>query len=184
MDFLQQSTHRAGERQKSRRWSAGRPASAACPMSSAANGQGGPAAVSFKVLQITVDRRAARRPRGPALRGFETLCYSRFVNGVASAPTCPSNSDTSPGLTTAFLTNWIYVAVFIAAGAAMVVGILLMSRLIYPIHPSAEKYSTYECGIEPVGNSWRTRAVRYHIFALLFLVFDVEAIFLFPWALT
>ena len=44
-------------------------------------------------------------------------------------------------MTTAFLTNWTYVAVFIAAGAAMVVGILLMSRLIYPIHPSPEKYS-------------------------------------------
>jgi NADH:ubiquinone oxidoreductase subunit 3 (subunit A) len=87
-------------------------------------------------------------------------------------------------MTTAFLTNWIYVAVFIAAGAAMVVGILLMSRLVYPIHPSPEKYSTYECGIEPVGDSWHPFAVRYYIFALLFLVFDVEAIFLFPWALT
>ena len=87
-------------------------------------------------------------------------------------------------MTTAFLTNWIYVAVFIAAGAAMVVGILLMSRLVYPIHPSPEKYSTYECGIEPVGDSWHPFAVRYHIFALLFLVFDVEAIFLFPWAVT
>jgi len=87
-------------------------------------------------------------------------------------------------MTTAFLTNWIYVAVFIAAGAAMVVGILLMSRLVYPIHPSPEKYSTYECGIEPVGDSWHPFAVRYYVFALLFLVFDVEAIFLFPWALT
>jgi NADH:ubiquinone oxidoreductase subunit 3 (subunit A) len=87
-------------------------------------------------------------------------------------------------MTTAFLTNWVYVAVFIAAGAAMVVGILLMSRLIYPIHPSREKYSTYECGIEPVGDSWHPFAVRYHIFALLFLVFDVEAVFLFPWAIT
>jgi NADH:ubiquinone oxidoreductase subunit 3 (subunit A) len=87
-------------------------------------------------------------------------------------------------MTTAFLTNWIYVAVFIAAGAAMVVGILLMSRLVYPIHPSREKYSTYECGIEPVGDSWHPFAVRYYVFALLFLVFDVEAIFLFPWALT
>ena len=87
-------------------------------------------------------------------------------------------------MTTAFLTNWIYVALFIAAGAAMVVGILLMSRLIYPIHPSPEKYSTYECGIEPVGDSWHPFAVRYYIFALLFLVFDVEAVFLFPWAIT
>lgn len=85
-------------------------------------------------------------------------------------------------MSTAFLTNWIYVASFIVAGVVMVVGILLMSRLIYPIHPSREKLATYECGIEPVGDSWHPFAVRYYIFALLFLVFDVEAIFLFPWA--
>ena len=88
------------------------------------------------------------------------------------------------GMTNAFLVNWVYVAVFIAAGAAMVVGILLASRLVYPMHPSAEKYSTYECGIIPVGDSWHPFAVRYYIFALLFLVFDVEAVFLFPWAIT
>ena len=87
-------------------------------------------------------------------------------------------------MTSAFLTNWAYVLAFIVAGAVMVVGILLMSRLIYPIHPSREKYSTYECGIEPVGDSWHPFAVRYYIFALLFLVFDVEAIFLFPWTLS
>jgi NADH:ubiquinone oxidoreductase subunit 3 (subunit A) len=87
-------------------------------------------------------------------------------------------------MTSAFLTNWAYVAVFIVAGAVMVVGILLMSRLVYPIHPSREKYATYECGIEPVGDSWHPFAVRYYIFALLFLVFDVEAVFLFPWAVS
>jgi NADH:ubiquinone oxidoreductase subunit 3 (subunit A) len=87
-------------------------------------------------------------------------------------------------MTTAYLVNWVYVAVFIAAGAAMVVGILLASRLVYPMHPSREKYSTYECGIVPVGDSWHPFAVRYYIFALLFLVFDVEAVFLFPWAIT
>jgi len=87
-------------------------------------------------------------------------------------------------MTSAFLTNWAYVLAFIVAGVVMVAGILLMSRLIYPIHPSREKYATYECGIEPIGDSWHPFAVRYYIFALLFLVFDVEAIFLFPWTLS
>ena len=87
-------------------------------------------------------------------------------------------------MTTDYLVNWLYVAVFIAAGAGMVIGILLASRLVYPIHPSREKYSTYECGIVPVGDSWHPFAVRYYIFALFFLVFDVEAVFLFPWAIT
>jgi NADH-quinone oxidoreductase subunit A len=87
-------------------------------------------------------------------------------------------------MTSDYLISWLYVAMFVAAGGAMVVGILLMSRLVYPRHPSDEKYSTYECGIEPVGDSWHPFAIRYYIFALLFLVFDVEAVFLFPWAVT
>jgi NADH:ubiquinone oxidoreductase subunit 3 (subunit A) len=87
-------------------------------------------------------------------------------------------------MTSAYLTNWIYVAAFIASGAALVVLILLFSALINPRHPTREKLSTYECGIEPVGSPWAPFAVRYYIFALLFLVFDVEAIFLFPWTIS
>jgi NADH-quinone oxidoreductase subunit A len=82
-----------------------------------------------------------------------------------------------------YLTDWVYVWLFIVAGAALVVAILLFSKVINPSHPSPEKLSTYECGIPPVGNPWAPFAVRYYVFALLFLVFDVEAVFLFPWAL-
>lgn len=83
----------------------------------------------------------------------------------------------------AFLTDWLYVAAFLAAGAVLVVLILLVSALVNPRHLTPEKLAPYECGIEPVGDSWHPFAVRYYIFALLFLVFDVEAVFLFPWAL-
>jgi NADH-quinone oxidoreductase subunit A len=86
-------------------------------------------------------------------------------------------------MTTAYLTNWLYVWLFIVAGAALVVVILLTSKLINPRHPSPEKLSPYECGIPPVGTPWAPFAVRYYVFGLLFLVFDVEAIFLFPWTL-
>ncbi len=82
-----------------------------------------------------------------------------------------------------YLTDWVYVWLFIVAGAALVVAILLFSKVINPSHPTPEKLSTYECGIPPVGNPWAPFAVRYYVFALLFLVFDVEAVFLFPWAL-
>jgi NADH:ubiquinone oxidoreductase subunit 3 (subunit A) len=85
-------------------------------------------------------------------------------------------------LSTAYLTNWLYVFAFIVAGAVLVILILLAAKLITPSHPTAEKLSTYECGIVPVGDSWHPFAVRYYIFALLFLIFDVEAVFLFPWA--
>lgn len=86
-------------------------------------------------------------------------------------------------MTTAYLTNWLYVAAFMLSGVFMVVAILAISAIVNPSHPSATKYATYECGIQPVGTPWSPFAVRYYIFALLFLIFDVEAVFLFPWTL-
>jgi len=86
-------------------------------------------------------------------------------------------------MTSTYLINWLYVWLFIAAGGALVVVILLFSKLINPSHLTAEKLAPYECGIPPVGNPWAPFAVRYYVFGLLFLVFDVEAVFLFPWAL-
>lgn len=86
-------------------------------------------------------------------------------------------------MTDTHLINWLYVWLFIAAGGALVVLILLVSKLVNPSHPSAEKLLAYECGIPPVGNPWAPFAVRYFVFGLLFLIFDVEAAFLFPWAL-
>jgi NADH-quinone oxidoreductase subunit A len=70
----------------------------------------------------------------------------------------------------------------LGAGVVLVALILAFEFLINPRHPSATKLSTYECGIVPVGDSWRPFAVRYYVFTLLFLIFDVEAVFLFPWA--
>ena len=86
-------------------------------------------------------------------------------------------------MTTAYLTNWLYVAAFMLSGVFMVVAILAISAIVNPSRPSAVKYTTYECGIQPVGTPWSPFAVRYYIFALLFLIFDVEAVFLFPWTL-
>jgi NADH:ubiquinone oxidoreductase subunit 3 (subunit A) len=77
----------------------------------------------------------------------------------------------------------LYIWLFIMAGAALVVVILLFSKLINPSHPTPEKLQPYECGIPPVGNPWQPFGVRYFVYGLLFLVFDVEAAFLFPWAI-
>jgi NADH:ubiquinone oxidoreductase subunit 3 (subunit A) len=87
-------------------------------------------------------------------------------------------------MTSAHLTSWLYLWAYLAAGAALVVFILLFSKVLNPQHLSAEKLQAYECGIPMVGNPWAPFAVRYYVFALLFMVFDVEAIFLFPWALS
>ena len=86
-------------------------------------------------------------------------------------------------MTDAYLINWVYIGLFIAAGGALVVLILLFSKLVNPEHLTPEKLASYECGIPPVGRPWSPFAVRYFVFGLLFLVFDVEAVFLFPWAL-
>jgi NADH-quinone oxidoreductase subunit A len=57
-------------------------------------------------------------------------------------------------------------------------------RVLRPNRPNREKLEIYECGIDPIGVTWKQPNVRYYIFAFLFVVFDVEALFLFPWAVT
>ena len=79
--------------------------------------------------------------------------------------------------------DYITVAVFLATGALLVGVGLLVAGLLQPKHPSKIKSEIYECGIAPTGDGWSQTHIRYYIFALLFLIFDVEAIFIFPWAL-
>jgi NADH-quinone oxidoreductase subunit A len=78
--------------------------------------------------------------------------------------------------------DYITVLVFMAVGALIVGGGLLASSLLRPNHPTKTKSEIYECGIDPVGGGWSQSHIRYYIFALLFLIFDVEAVFIFPWA--
>src|SRR5437899_12971513 len=63
------------------------------------------------------------------------------------------------------------------------VGLMLgLGRLVRPTRPQPQKYVNYESGVDPVGTGWSQSHVRYYIFALLFVMFDVEAVFIFPWA--
>jgi NADH-quinone oxidoreductase subunit A len=78
--------------------------------------------------------------------------------------------------------QYVTIGIFVIAGAAIVFGTLLASRLLRPSVPRSDKYTTYESGIDPIGTGWAQSNVRYYIFALLFVIFDVEAVFLFPWA--
>jgi NADH-quinone oxidoreductase subunit A len=82
-----------------------------------------------------------------------------------------------------YLGDYITVAVFLAVGALIVGGAVLASSLLRPDKPSRVKSESYECGIDPVGGGWSQTQIRYYIFALLFLIFDVEAVFIFPWAI-
>lgn len=78
--------------------------------------------------------------------------------------------------------DYLTVAVFIIVGAVLVGAAVGTSKLIAPKAPGGLKDIAYESGIEPIGTGWNQSHIRYYIFALLFLIFDVEAVFIFPWA--
>lgn len=81
-----------------------------------------------------------------------------------------------------YAVNWTAALIVAGVGAAAVVGMFLVSYIIAPKRPSAVKDIPYECGIEPAPFRWSQIQIRYYVFAILFLIFDVEAVFLFPWA--
>lgn len=74
------------------------------------------------------------------------------------------------------------IVVFLVAGILMVAGGIITSAIVSPKSKNVVKTETYECGIETKGPSWLQFKVGYYLFALLFLIFDVETVFLFPWA--
>jgi len=78
----------------------------------------------------------------------------------------------------------IIIAVFVLLGVLFVVVALGASWLLSPKNPSEAKSETYECGIEPVGPPWVQFRSGYYVFALLYVIFDIETVFLYPWALT
>jgi NADH-quinone oxidoreductase subunit A len=85
-------------------------------------------------------------------------------------------------LVTEYYRQYLAVAVLVVAALLMVGGILALGRLLRPTRPQADKYVTYEAGSDPVGG-WGQSNVRYYVYALLFVMFDVEAVFIFPWAI-
>jgi len=81
-----------------------------------------------------------------------------------------------------YFSSIMTVGVFAAAVVGLVAMTLGLNRLVRPKVDREEKFITYECGVDPIGGGWSQTTVRYYIFALLFVIFDVEAVFLFPWA--
>ena len=82
-----------------------------------------------------------------------------------------------------FAINWSVVLLVAGVGLAAILGMFITSRVMAPRRPSAIKDIPYECGIEPAPFVWSQIQIRYYVFAILFLIFDVEAVFLFPWAI-
>ena len=81
-----------------------------------------------------------------------------------------------------YLSAFGEVLLFIAGGIIFLVVTFLMSRLLRPNRPNAEKLSTYESGEEPITAAWSQFNIRFYVVALIFLLFEVEIVFLFPWS--
>lgn len=74
----------------------------------------------------------------------------------------------------------IFILILLAAGFALVT--LFLSHVLGPRRPTREKLSPYECGIDPVGSARERFSVKFYLVAMLFIIFDIEIIFLYPWA--
>jgi len=81
-----------------------------------------------------------------------------------------------------YINNYVIVAIFIILGIMLPVVALSFGRLLRPSKPTEEKQTTYESGNVPVGEGQVRFNVRYYLFALMFVIFDVETVFLYPWA--
>ncbi len=81
-----------------------------------------------------------------------------------------------------YYTDYVPLAAIIALGVLLVVAMFAGNRMLRPTHDTAEKLLTYECGVDPVGDGWAQSHVRYYVYAYLYVIFAVDAVFLFPWA--
>ena len=80
------------------------------------------------------------------------------------------------------MSEYLSVLIFIGVGTGIVLFTFFLSRLLRPHNPYPEKGVAYECAEEPIGDSWIKFNPHFYIFALIFVIFDVEVVFLFPWA--
>jgi NADH-quinone oxidoreductase subunit A len=81
-----------------------------------------------------------------------------------------------------FVRQYLTVAIFAGVGIGLGAGLLAIGKVFRPTRPQEQKYLVYESGVDPVGSGWSQSQIRYYIYALLFVMFDVEAVFIFPWA--
>jgi NADH-quinone oxidoreductase subunit A len=78
---------------------------------------------------------------------------------------------------------WFSILIMIALGAGFALVSVLLSNVLGPRHPTAEKSASYECGMPPVGDARERQSVKFYLVAMIFLLFDIEVAFLYPWAM-
>ena len=88
-------------------------------------------------------------------------------------------------LTTEYLAmqGWLSILIMIALGAGFALISVLLSHVLGPRKPTPEKLAPYECGMPPVGDARERQSVKFYLVAMIFLLFDIEVAFLYPWAM-
>src|SRR5438046_8610550 len=79
--------------------------------------------------------------------------------------------------------GWFSILIMIALGAGFALVSVLLSQLVGPRKPTPEKSAPYECGMPPVGDARERQSVKFYLVAMIFLLFDIEVAFLYPWAM-
>jgi NADH-quinone oxidoreductase subunit A len=82
-----------------------------------------------------------------------------------------------------YLGSYATLGLLLVAGVGFFAVAFTANRLLRPHRPTPEKLSSYECGLDPVGGDWAQSQIRYYVYAYLYVLFAVESVFLFPWAL-
>src|SRR5512138_1028876 len=80
--------------------------------------------------------------------------------------------------------GWLSILLMIALGAGFALISVLLSSVLGPHKPTAEKSAPYECGMPPVGDARERQSVKFYLVAMIFLLFDIEVAFLYPWAMS
>ena len=78
--------------------------------------------------------------------------------------------------------GWLSILIMVALGAAFAMISVLLSSVLGPQRPTPEKQAPYECGMPPVGDARERQSVKFYLVAMIFLLFDIEVAFLYPWA--
>jgi NADH-quinone oxidoreductase subunit A len=81
-----------------------------------------------------------------------------------------------------YAATWTPVIVGVAVGIIFIASTLFVANLLAPRIRTRTKQTVYECGMVPIGQGWNQMNLRYYLYAILFLIFEIEAVFLFPWA--
>ena len=79
--------------------------------------------------------------------------------------------------------GWLSILIMIALGAGFALISVVLSSVLGPRHPTPEKSAPYECGMPPVGDARERQSVKFYLVAMIFLLFDIEVAFLYPWAM-